>query len=291
MYKEEYEINIRKNKFPFYGWIGFLLVILFWYLNWGLQGMRTQWGFFPLWFGYILVMDSFVFLRKKTSLISRNLKAFAFLFIISAPVWWLFEFFNIFLQNWHYIGKEHFSDFEYFLLASLSFSTVIPAVFSTAELMSTFKFIQKLKWNFRLNQNQKVINSFFISGVMLLTFILIFPKILYPFIWLSVYLIIEPVNATTGRNTLLQYVSKGNWTPIVALWAGCLICGFFWEMWNYFSYPKWIYTLPGVNVLHVFEMPLPGYIGYIPFSMELFAIYQLISGFFDSGLSDYVQID
>jgi len=43
-------------------------------------------------------------------------------------------------------------------------------------------------------------------------------------------------------------------------------------MWNYFSFPKWVYHTPGINSLHVFEMPLPGYLGYIPFSWELFAL-------------------
>ncbi|MDZ7766464.1 MAG: hypothetical protein U5K00_18910 [Melioribacteraceae bacterium] len=55
-----------------------------------------------------------------------------------------------------------------------------------------------------------------------------------------------------------------------------MICGFFWEMWNYYSYPKWIYDVPGVNFLHVFEMPVLGYLGYIPFSLELYSIYNLV---------------
>ncbi len=61
-------------------------------------------------------------------------------------------------------------------------------------------------------------------------------------------------------------------------------------MWNYFSYPKWIYDTPMVNFLHVFEMPLLGYIGYIPFSLELFAIYNFITGFNNNNDFDYIQI-
>jgi hypothetical protein len=56
------------------------------------------------------------------------------------------------------------------------------------------------------------------------------------------------------------------------------MCGLFWEMWNYYSYPKWVYQIPFVGVLHVFEMPLLGYGGYVPFAWELFAMYQLIAG-------------
>jgi hypothetical protein len=61
-------------------------------------------------------------------------------------------------------------------------------------------------------------------------------------------------------------------------------------MWNYFSYPKWVYDTPMVNFLHVFEMPLLGYIGYIPFSLELFAIYNFITGFSRKNDFEYIQI-
>jgi hypothetical protein len=55
--------------------------------------------------------------------------------------------------------------------------------------------------------------------------------------------------------------------------------GFFWEMWNFFSWPKWVYRIPYADVFHLFEMPLGGYLGYIPFSLELFAFYHWVSGF------------
>ena len=78
---------------------------------------------------------------------------------------------------------------------------------------------------------------------------------------------------------------------MVSLALGCLLCGFFWEMWNFYGYPKWIYNTPGVDFLYVFEMPLPGYLGYIPFSFELFAFYHLMTR---SGLKNeqeyYIQL-
>lgn len=58
--------------------------------------------------------------------------------------------------------------------------------------------------------------------------------------------------------------------PAWWLSLGALICGFFWEMWNYFSFPKWIYHTPGAEFLRVFEMPLLGYGGYIPFALVLY---------------------
>ena len=49
-------------------------------------------------------------------------------------------------------------------------------------------------------------------------------------------------------------------------------------MWNFYSYPKWIYRIPYADWLHLFEMPLAGYLGYIPFSWEIFALYHLLTG-------------
>jgi hypothetical protein len=86
-------------------------------------------------------------------------------------------------------------------------------------------------------------------------------------------------------------VASGDWRAVLALWGGCLICGFFWEMWNVHSYPKWVYQIPFVDVLHVFEMPLLGYFGYLPFALELFALYHLVVGLWPGTQQDeYVQI-
>jgi len=266
--------------FPLYGWAGLFLIILFWVLNWSLDGLRTHWGFFPLWVGYSLFIDAFVFSRKGTSLIKRNWRLFIGLFLISVPAWWIFELFNLRTQNWFYDGKQYFTDFEYFLLSSLSFSTVMPAVFGTAELAGTFKWIKNIFISKKIIPGSKTLLIFFITGIMILSLIIIFPKIFYPFVWISVFFLIEPLNVKLGNRSILKYTSAGEWTPIFALVLGGLICGFFWEMWNYFSYPKWIYHLPMVNVLHLFEMPLPGYIGYLPFPLELFAVYHFITGIF-----------
>jgi hypothetical protein len=50
-------------------------------------------------------------------------------------------------------------------------------------------------------------------------------------------------------------------------------------MWNFHSYPKWVYYVSFVDFWRIFEMPLLGYGGYLPFSLELFALYHLIAGF------------
>ncbi len=283
--------QLNKSLFPVYGWIGLFLIIIFWILNWTLTGLRTDWGFFPLWLGYCLTIDSVVFLRKGTSLIKRDFKNFIILFLISAPAWWLFEFFNTFTKNWHYDGRQYFTNLQYFLLASLSFSTVMPAVFVTAELAGTFKWIRNLNSGSIIGQKKSSLFKFFITGLIMLVLTITLPEYFYYLIWIALYLIIDPINFLLKNKTLFQFTGSGNWKPLVALSTGALICGFFWEMWNFYSYPKWVYHIPLVNFIHVFEMPILGYIGYIPFSLELYALFNLVTGILSrERFSEYLQI-
>ena len=95
---------IRKIRFwPIHGWIGLVLVAVCWLSNWMLPGVRTAYLFFPLWLGYVLVVDALVRTRAGSSIWSRSRKDFVLLFFFSAPVWWLFELFNLRTANWEYL--------------------------------------------------------------------------------------------------------------------------------------------------------------------------------------------
>ena len=279
------------KKWPVHGWIGLVFIAVFWTLNWTLPGLRSNWAFFPLWLGYNLTVDAFVYFRKGTSLLKRNGWAYVRLFIISAPAWWLFEFFNVRLCNWTYVGREFFTNTQYALLAYLSFSTVIPAVFGSAELAGTFKCIQRFNKGPIIPQSRAALLGFFLTGCIMLALLLIFPNYFFPLVWISVFFILEPINVILKNRSLSHYTAAGDWRPVVSLWIGGLMCGFFWEMWNFYSYPKWIYHLPIADFLHLFEMPVLGYSGYIPFSMELFALYHLVVGLLKlKENKDFVQI-
>ena len=56
-----------------------------------------------------------------------------------------------------------------------------------------------------------------------------------------------------------------------------LVTGFFWEMWNYYSLPKWIYTIPYLGFWKIFEMPFLGYLGYPFFGLIVFTYTAVIS--------------
>jgi hypothetical protein len=280
-----------QRRWPLHGWLGLCLVAVFWTLNWSLPGLRTHWGFFPLWLGYCLAIDALVFWRKGSSMLVRSPRAYVLLFVVSAPTWWLFELFNLRTQNWLYLGSEYVTDLQYFILGSLNFSTVMPAVFGTAELVSTFGWLKPFGRGPTIGANRRTLVVSFCGGILMLVLLLLWPRFFFPVLWLSVFFILEPINVLFGNRSLLNYTRKGDWRPIVALAIGCLICGLFWELWNYYSYPKWVYRVPFFDFLRIFEMPLLGYGGYIPFSWELFAMYHLVAGLAKrKGGVDFVQI-
>ena len=257
-----------------HGYVGLILIAVFWPLNWVLPDVtrRTSYLFFPLWLGYSLTTDALVFARSGTSILSRSRRDFIWLFFTSAPAWWLFEWINRRTRNWEYLGSEDLSGLEYFLLATISFSTVMPAVFETAEFVQTFRWIRRFENGPNVLVSPRMTTRLFVAGVVVLAIALLWPKQFYPLIWGAIFLILEPMNVRLGRHNLFDSLRHGNWRPVISLSLGALICGFFWEMWNYFSYPKWIYHTPGAEFLHVFEMPLLGYLGYLPFAWELYAL-------------------
>ena len=69
----------------------------------------------------------------------------------------------------------------------------------------------------------------------------------------------------------------GNWGIVFRFAIAALVCGLVWETWNYYSLAKWIYNVPWAERFKVWEMPVMGFAGYLPFGMECAAIAHWIS--------------
>ncbi len=267
-----------KLHWPRHGSAGIALIVTFWTLNWSVSGLHTHWMFFPLWLGYCLTVDGLTVLLKGDSLLTRSRKAYVSLFVISMPSWWLFEAINLRTRNWHYVGSEFFSPVAYAAWTSLSFATVLPAVFGTAELVASLWLTERIKRRSGPALSKRMLFGMFALGCGMLALVLALPTYFFPFVWLSVFCVIDPINAWRGYGSLLRAAVARDWRVITSLSLGCVVCGVFWEMWNFYSYPKWIYAIPFVDFWRVFEMPILGYLGYIPFGWELFALYCLLTG-------------
>lgn len=250
--------------------LGLALVAAAWAGNWGLPGLRTHVLFFPLWLGAILLLDGHLALTRGSSPASRAPRSFAALFLVSLPLWWAFELANERLANWRYLGREAFTDLEYALLGSLSFSTVVPAVLLCAEWARGARWLERCARGPRLADSPRLRAGLLVAGLVQLAAWIAWPRVAYPLVWTSGVFLLEPLLLLRGRRGLLTDLARGDWRPWMALWSGGLLCGFLWELWNVYSYPKWVYDIPGFAEPRLFEMPLPGYLGYLPFALVVY---------------------
>jgi hypothetical protein len=274
----------KGTSFPYWGWWGVLIMLAGWVLAWtrlhGFEPLQEHTFCIP-WAGYILFVNALCRKRSGSSLLTDAPGKFAMLFPASAIFWWFFEYLNRFVQNWYYVQVGDFSPAGYTLLASMAFSTVLPAVLSTHRLLLTFDM-----FNSRLTGGPVV---HFPRGRMPavmalsaaaagLTLIGIYPDYLYPLVWFAPLLIIVSLQSLWAQTTLLTDLRGGDWRLIVPPACAALICGFFWEMWNFYSLTRWEYTIAFVERYHIFAMPLLGYGGYLPFGLECVVLGQLVIG-------------
>ncbi len=258
-----------------------MLIGVAWPTSWLQLQPLAEYSFFPLWLGYILIVDALVLRRERTSLLARNPKAFLGMFLASMPLWWAFEGLNHFTQNWQYLGASEYSAWRYFLVASWHFSVVIPAIFETAELIGSFGFLNRFLLGPVLPSPRALPAGAMVLGIAILASIVLWPDYAFAGAWLCLLLLLDPINYLQGRPSILAWLQRGDWRVVVTLGTGALVCGWFWEMWNYWAFPKWEYTIPLVDFAHVFEMPLLGYVGYVPFGLEVYAGYHFLAGLFE----------
>lgn len=270
-----------RHRFPAWGWAAFVWLAASWALAWA----RFPWfepfqqhTFTPLWLGYIGVVNALTVRRAGSSLLTRSPLRFAALFPLSALFWWFFEYLNRFVGNWRYVGIEDFGPAEYAFFATLAFSTVLPAVASTAELLGTAGRLHAAfaQWRpVRIPGPKTVAVLVLIVTTLSLAALGVFPEHVFPLVWVSPALVIIGLQASSGRATVLAPLARGDWRGLAGYAAAALISGFFWEMWNAGSLAHWEYSIPHVDWLRLFEMPLLGYAGYLPFGIECAAIVQL----------------
>ncbi|MEE9612334.1 MAG: hypothetical protein V3W19_13855 [Desulfatiglandales bacterium] len=267
--------------FPWWGWFGIVLGIMAWVLAW----TRFQWfgkfqahSFTPLWIGYIITINALTYRRAGHCMLRDRPGSFLLLFPASAAFWWFFEYLNRFVQNWYYVGA-HFDPLEYFLYATLPFSAVLPAVMGTREWVLGFSWPEKKFKNFlpmTVSHPRLVAWTVLLITGIGLAGIGVWPNHLFPLLWISPLMIIVSLQIIFKEPHLFSDVAFGDWRYILSSALAALICGFFWEMWNYHSLAKWKYSIPFVHHFQIFEMPILGYAGYLPFGVECAVIADMV---------------
>jgi hypothetical protein len=255
----------RSRSFPWWGWLGLALVALGWILAWNADRMAAHLGrhaFTPLWLGYVLSVNGIVYRRSGESPLTHRTAWFVALFPASVAFWWLFEYLNQFVRNWYYSGVQAATDWEYVAQASLPFSTVLPAVASTWCLLKSWRFSLPA-----LRGHRAFAWVALAAGALCLAATPVWPQALFPMLWIGPLLLLAGLQKLLLGETLFEPVARGDWSPVLQPAAAALVCGFFWELWNYGAAAKWHYSIPYVQRFHIFEMPLLGYAGYLPFGV------------------------
>lgn len=98
-------------------------------------------------------------------------------------------------------------------------------------------------------------------------------------LWVGLIYLLDPVNRWLRAPSILEDWFAGRFGRTVALFAGGALCGLFWEFWNYWAIAKWTYHLPflgGLQQVSYFEMPLLGFLGFLPFAVECWVMLNFI---------------
>ena len=277
------EVARMKRQLPWWGWVVLAALFVSWILAW----TRFVWfepcqrlTFVPLWFSYIALINALCVRQSGACPLSREPAFFLSLFPLSAVFWWFFEYLNQFVQNWFYIGVDY-GPLAYSAHATISFCTVLPAVYVTRVWISSFPWFRN---RFSGLPATGMISSKTLNWIVLfsasagLLGVGLFPEELFSLLWLAPLLILTALLHLAGRPTLFTAMARGDWRPAVSAALAALICGFFWEMWNFYSQAKWIYSIPYVYRFKIFEMPILGYMGYLPFGLLCIEITDLCEG-------------
>lgn len=274
-----------KVSFPKWFWIGGLVwIAVFAYLTTVPSGPNwlLHWAYIPLFWGFAFMLDGLIYKRTGgKSIVNNAPKELIGIGVASVAGWLLFEYLNFFvLEYWYYPFGNKVPGAEFYTYAIFASSALMPLSFQWYSLFNTFpNFVNKYKFGPKIRLSRKVKWILFSIAIIALFFMPILPAYFAPIIWLSPLIILAVALELIGLWTPFTPIAKGNWTPVLFTALTYLVEGFLMEGQNYFSahhqgleaitnYPGyWMYNVPFVNKYHVFEMPVVGFYGYLPFGI------------------------
>jgi hypothetical protein len=225
------------------------------------------------WTGYILLVDGIVWTRRGESWLTTARNEFIFLAAMSVPLWLIFEGYNkYFIHNWFYVGAPQWLPLRYFGYA-WAFATISPAIFETGDLIASLRPPRPAPRTVRRPLSRGAWMSIGIGAILLLLPIAYPSTWLAAPVWLGFIFLLDPINAHAGDESIIGDLDQRRWDRLLNLMLAGLICGLVWEFWNYWSGAKWIYTVPILPEVKIFEMPILGFGGFPPFAVECFAMY------------------
>ena len=273
-----------RGRFPWWGWLGVAVLAAGWVMSWNYRfgwfphpsaRVQVQISYAPLWAGFIVIMNALCVKRSGHSPMTDHPWAYAATFPSSALFWWFFEYLNRYVWNWYYLGVSELGAAEYVLYATICFASVLPGVCAVAAFLHTFPMFDDKVFSGMGRVNLRKPGWCVFLGVLAATGlcgIVFAPDYTYPLLWISPVAVFLLVQFLMKERCVLDPVANGNWSVFIRFAFAALICGFCWETWNYYALAKWVYAVPWVHRFQVWEMPLMGFSGYLPFGVECAAV-------------------
>jgi hypothetical protein len=274
----KYSRTPKRGRFRVWGWpgLGVILVaegLLFWGSRWVAIFIT------PIaWTGYLLFIDAAVWSLRGESRLGSTPRHFLSLAFWSVPLWLIFEAYNLRLENWAYVGLPESLLVQCFG-SVWSFATIWPAILETADIVEALGLFRPPAAR-RLKLSRSTHLGIALVGLAFVTVPVLVPaslgRYLFGAVWVGFILLLDPLNYYARGRSLLRDLEAGSTSTLYSLLISGLICGILWEFWNYWATAKWVYVFPILQGWKVFEMPLPGYLGFPAFALECFVMYEFL---------------
>ncbi|MFN2549948.1 MAG: hypothetical protein ABR567_21195 [Myxococcales bacterium] len=206
----------------------------------------------------LIALDGLARLRRGKSPLARPADWIACC-VASVLFWDVFELVDLRLKNWWYTGVSP-NALAGAAFGAVSFATVLPAV----RLLLPDLAPQ------RARIHPAVLGAI---GALMLVLALVFPRYAFPLAWLFLWPLCEAAAALLPPRALPTPLEAGIFWRIALLG---IPLGLVWESLNWRCERGWVYTVPFFEHPKLFEMPLPGYLGYLPFLLEATAALALL---------------
>ena len=277
---------VQQVSFPVWFWAGLVLwIVPLTVLVGHFSGPKLiiNWADIPMFWGFALLLDGIVYKRTGgQSIIARYPRVLVGIGVASISGWLIFEYLNFFVDdNWIYPKGNLIPEDEFYTYAIFGSSGLMPMAFEMHSFLETLPGMkERYKYGPKITLPRWIQAVVAVTCLLSLYFVNYLPGPLFFVLWFSPLLIIAIVMSWIGVWTPFTAMKEGNWGPAMLFALSFYFQGILHEGWNYlsgvhengqmvstFNPDYWAYSIPYVNVWHVFEMPFLGLMGYLPFGI------------------------
>ena len=231
-----------------------------------------------VWPGYVLFLEGVLTLQTGSSPVRRRPHHFALLCLASITIWSVFDWINFYyIGSWEYVGMPIESRWRRYWGYALAFGAVVPGMLMSGQVFMNLGWFDRARSSsWRMPRWAKWVALTIGVAMFCWPFIRKAP-VANLTLWTSLVFMLDPINLKLGRPAMFRDWQAGWYGRTLAAFAGGLACGLLWEFWNYWALAKWVYHLPFLGAAeHVkyFEMPVVGLLGFLPFGIECWVIWQ-----------------